>query len=144
MAYTSLNIMLTVDVRGLHNDPNNELKYCTISDNQGGRLDNPNNKATFDSIADSNTWVTWAGQDMGTGNLVIITDLQFENVPEGFFYKAPYQVSDDSWVAVLGENNSNHNMECKYTITFDDGVRGDHKFIIDPKLQIRKKLGANN
>ena len=132
-------ITLTVDVAGLHNDPNNVLKYISLTDNQNDGYDNPNDKATFDTICEPGAMVTWAATDEGTGNLVIITDLKFENVPEGFFERAPYQVGDDSWVAVMGENNTDENLECKYTIYFDDGVRGDKTFTIDPKLQIRKR-----
>lgn len=140
MVTTDVGITLTVDVAGLHKDPNNVLKYISLTDNQNDGYDNPNDKATFDTICDSNALVSWIAQDEGTGNLVIITNLKFENVPEGFFAKAPYQVGDDSWVAILGENNTEQNLECKYTIYFNDGERGDKQFTIDPKLQIRKKV----
>ncbi|RKE95372.1 hypothetical protein [Ichthyenterobacterium magnum] len=135
-----ISIMLTVDVKGLHNDPENPLKYINLSDNQpSDGYDNPNNKSTFDTIADSNTLVSWSAQDEGTGNLVIITGLKFEGAPEGFFEKPPYQLGDDSWVAILGTNTLEYNLASEYTITFDDGVRGDREIPIDPKLQIRGK-----
>lgn len=136
---TDITITLTVDVAKLHSDPSNALNHIQLSDNQNDDYDDKNDKSTFDTIADSNALVAWDAQDMGTGNLVYITDLRFKNVPEGFFSKSPYQVDDNSWVAILGENNTNHNLVCEYTIVFDDGVNGDKEFTIDPKLQIRRK-----
>lgn len=134
-----ISITLTVDVTQLHKDPSNALKYINLSDNLKDDYDDKNNKSTFDTIADSNTLVAWNAQDMGTGNLVIITDLKFVNVPDGFFSKEPYQLGDDSWVAILGDNQTDKNMVCEYTIIFDDGVEGDQEFPIDPKLQIKRK-----
>jgi hypothetical protein len=141
MASTSIDILLSVNAETLHLDQGNPLKHIEFSDNQpSDRYDDPEDKSTFDSIADSNTWITWNTRDTSDmGHLAIITNIEFQDVPEGFFQRAPYSVSDGSWVAVLGENNTDHNLITKYTITFDSGYRGDPPYVIDPKLQIRQK-----
>jgi hypothetical protein len=140
MSNQSVDIKLTVNAEALHLDQSNPLKHIDFSDNiPSDRYDNPNDKSTFDSIADSNTLVSWRAEDNSNmGHLALITNIEFENVPDGFFQKPPYDVGDGSWVAVLGNNNTAHNLEAKYTITFDSGYRGDPLYAIDPKLQIRK------
>lgn len=140
MSDQSVDIKLTVNAEALHLDQKNPLKYIDFSDNiPGDRYDDPNDRSTFDSIADANTLVSWRAQDNSNmGHLALITNIQFENVPAGFFAKPPYDVGDGSWVALLGDNKTSQNLEAKYTITFDSGYRGDPLFVIDPKLQIRK------
>ena len=146
MADTSVDITLSVNAEEIHKDPANLLKHIDFSDNQpDDRYDDPYDKTTFDSIADSKKLVSWNARDTSNmGHLALITDIKFEKVPDGFFEKPPYDVGDGSWVAVLGENNTDKNLVAKYTITFDSGFRGDPLYTIDPKLQIRKKdIGTN-
>ncbi len=147
MANTSVDILITINAEELHKDPNNPLKYVEFSDNvPGDKYDDPRDKSTFDSIADSQQWVTWDIQDnSGKGHLAIINKIEFSNLPEGFFEKAPYDPGDGSFVAVVGDNKTDHNLIAEYTITFDSGYRdGNSTFSIDPKLQIRKKdIGTN-
>lgn len=140
MSEKSVDILLSVNAEDLHNDQSNVLGHIDFTDNQpSDHYDNPIDKSTFDSIVDSNTLVSWRAQDISNmGHLALITDIRFENAPEGFFAKPPYDVGDGSWVAVLGQNNNSKNLEAKYTITFDSGYRGDPLYVIDPKLQIRK------
>ena len=141
MSDQSVAIKISVNAESLHLDQSNPLKHVDFSDNQpSDHYDDPNDKSTFDSIADSNTLVSWYAEDTSNmGHLTLITNIEFEDVPEGFFKKPPYGVGDGSWVALLGENNSAKNLEAKYTITFDSGYRGDPLYVIDPKLQIRKR-----
>ena len=138
---SSVDILLSVNAENLHKDQKNLLNHINFSDNQpNDRYDNPIDKSTFDSIAESNQMVTWDARDTSDmGHLALITNIEFSNVPEGFFEKAPYDVGDGSWVALLGENKTDKNLEAEYTITFDSGYRGDPLFKIDPKLQIKKK-----
>ncbi len=140
MSDQSVNIKLSVNAEALHLDQTNPLKYINFSDNiTSDGYDNPNDKSTFDSIADSNTLVSWRAEDNSNmGHLALITNIEFKDEPEGFFAKPPYDVGDGSWVALMGNNDTNRNLEAKYTITFDSGFRGDPLFVIDPKLQIRK------
>jgi len=140
MSDHSVDILLSVNAETLHLDQKNPLKHIDFTDNQASdHYDNPDDKSTFDSIADSNTFVSWRTRDTSNmGHLALITNIEFQNVPDGFFEKPPYGVGDGSWVAVLGNNTTGHNLEAKYTITFDSGYRGDPLYVIDPKLQIRK------
>lgn len=141
MGNQSVAVSISVNAEKMHTDRANFLKYVNFSDNiPSDGYDIQGDKTTFDSIADENTLVSWNISDTsGRGHLALITDIKFENVPEGFFEKPPYDVGDGSWVAVLGSNNTNHNLVGKYTITFDSGYRGDQLFTIDPKLQIKKR-----
>lgn len=141
MSDQSVNILVTVNAEDLHLDQKNPLNHIDFSDNMpNDGFDNPNDKSTFDSIADSNQMVTWNIGDVSRmGHLAIITNIEFKDVPEGFFQKAPYDPGGGSWVAVMGDNKTNNNLAAKYTITFDSGYRGDPLYVIDPKLQIRKK-----
>lgn len=145
MAKTSVNIKLSVNAEALHKDQKNPLNHIDFSDNQDGdKYDDPVDKSTFDSIVDSNQMVTWEAIDnSGMGHLAIITKIEFKDPPDGFFEREPYSLAGD-WIAVLGENNTEKNLEAKYTITFDSGYRGDPQYVIDPKLQIRKKEIGNN
>ena len=140
MADTSVDILIKVNAEELHKDQKNPLNHVDFSDNQpGDKYDDPRDKSTFDSIADSNQMVTWEAVDnSGMGHLAIITNIEFKDAPKGFFEREPYSLAGD-WIAVLGENNTDKNIEAKYTITFDSGYRGDPQYVIDPKLQIRKK-----
>lgn len=142
MSVTSVNIKLSVNAEDLHKDQNNLLNHIELADNQpSDKYDDPRDKSTFDSIAESNQMVVWAAEDVsGMGHLALITNIEFKDAPEGFFEKAPYDVGDGEWVAVLGTNNTNRNLEAKYSITFDSGYRGDPLFVIDPKLQIKKRI----
>jgi len=142
MGDQSVAISLTVNAEELHKDQSNLLKHIDFSDNiPSDGYDDPRDKRTFDSIADSNTIVSWNARDTSNmGHLALITDIKFGKVPEGFFEKPPYDVGDGSWVAVMGDNNTDKNLEAEYTITFDSGYRGDPLFTIDPKLQIKKKI----
>lgn len=141
-ADTSVDILLTVNAKNLHSDQKNPLKYVEFTDNQPeDTYDNPNDKSTFDSIAKPGQMVVWNAMDNSDeGYLALITNIEFRDVPEGFFAKPPYSVGDGSWVAVMGDNPTNQNIEAKYTITFDSGYRGDPLYIIDPKLQIKKRI----
>ncbi len=140
MENQSVDVRIEINAENMHADRANFLRYLEFSDNvPGDGYDNPIDKTTFDSIADSNTLVSWGIRDnSGMGHLALITNIEFENVPEGFFEKPPYDVGDGSWVALLGNNHTDHNLVAKYTITFDSGYRGDALFTIDPKLQIRR------
>ncbi|WP_152604787.1 hypothetical protein [Psychroserpens jangbogonensis] len=139
--YTSIDILVSVNAEDIHKDPDNLLNHVDFSDNQpSDKYDDPRDKTTFDSIADSNQMVTWNIGDVSRmGHLALITNIEFKDVPEGFFQKAPYDPGGGSWVAVMGDNKTNNNLAAKYTITFDSGYRGDPLYVIDPKLQIRKK-----
>jgi len=141
MGIQSVAVSITINAENMHTDREGFLNYVNFSDNiPGDGYDDPRDKTTFDSVADENTLVSWHITDKSArGHLALITDIKFENVPEGFFEKPPYDVGDGSWVALLGSNNTNHNLVAKYSITFDSGYRGDDPFTIDPKLQIRKK-----
>lgn len=140
MGTQSVDVTITVNAELLHNDQSNPLKYVDFKDNiPTDHYDNPNDKSTFDSIADPSTLVSWNISDVsGRGHLALITNIEFKDPPDGFFEKPPYDVGDGSWVALLGSNNTNHNLVAKYSITFDSGYRGDPYFTIDPKLQIRR------
>lgn len=141
MGKQSVAVTITVDAEKMHDDRANFLKYVTFSDNiPSDGYDVPGDKTTFDSVADGNTLISWNISDTSArGHLALITNIEFQDTPEGFFEKAPYDVGDGSWVAVLGSNNTDHNLVAKYSVTFDSGYRGDALFTIDPKLQIKKK-----
>jgi hypothetical protein len=139
MSETSVNILLKVNSEELHRDQRNPLNHIEFIDNQpSDTYDDPRDKSTFDSIADPGQMVTWVAEDIsGMGHLAIITNIEFKDAPEGFFEREPYDVGDGEWIAVLGENATNHNIAAKYTITFDSGYRNDPPYVIDPKLQIK-------
>ncbi len=141
MGNQSVAVTITVNAEKMHDDRDNFLKYINFSDNiPSDGYDIPGDKTSFDSIADANTLISWNISDAsGREHLALITNIEFKDAPEGFFEKPPYDVGDGSWVAVLGDNNTDHNLVAKYSITFDSGYRGDKLFTIDPKLQIKQK-----
>jgi hypothetical protein len=141
MGNQSVAVSITINAEDMHRDQTNFLKYVSFSDNiPSDGYDIPGDKASFDSIADANTLISWNISDAsGREHLALITNIEFKDAPEGFFEKPPYDVGDGSWVAVLGSNDTDHNLVAKYSITFDSGYRGDNLFTIDPKLQIKKK-----
>lgn len=141
MAEQSVDISIKVNAEKMHSDRANFMNYVDFSDNiPSDGYDTPGDKTTFDSVADSNTLVSWRAEDISNmGHLALITNIEFKDVPEGFFEKPPYDVGDGSWVALLGSNTTSHNLIAKYSITFDSGYRGDASFTIDPKLQIKRK-----
>ncbi|MAB47261.1 hypothetical protein ACPX19_12560 [Winogradskyella sp. HB-48] len=141
MGNQSVAVSIIINAEDMHRDRTNFLKYVSFSDNiPSDGYDIPGDKTSFDSIADANTLISWNISDAsGREHLALITNIEFKDAPEGFFEKPPYDVGDGSWVAVLGDNNTGHNLVAKYSITFDSGYRGDSLFIIDPKLQIRQK-----
>lgn len=139
MSKQSVAINITINAEKMHDDRANFLKYIDFRDNiPSDGYDVPGDKTSFDSVADANTLISWNISDAsGREHLALITNIEFKDAPEGFFEKPPYDVGDGSWVAVLGDNNTDHNLVAKYSITFDSGYRGDKLFTIDPKLQIK-------
>ncbi|WP_243471953.1 hypothetical protein [Winogradskyella sp. MH6] len=141
MGNQSVAVSITINAEDMHRDRTNFLKYIDFKDNiPSDGYDVPGDKTSFDSVADANTLISWNISDAsGREHLALITNIEFKDAPEGFFEKPPYDVGDGSWVAVLGDNNTDHNLVAKYSITFDSGYRGDELFTIDPKLQIKKR-----
>lgn len=140
----SVKVTLNVDTNGLHNDKTHPLNHLSFSDDRGDTNDRPGDPTSFDTFLNSGDVVTWeAIKTDGVISQLTIVDIQIDSASIGFFISTPALQRDGTWQATVGTNNSTStNMECEYTIVFNDGIVGDSNVPIDPKLQIRKKPQA--
>ncbi len=136
----SVKVTLNVDANGLHNDRTHPLNHLGFSDDRGDTNDRPGDPTSFDTYLNSNEVVTWeAKKTDGDLSQLTIVDIQIDSAPNGFFNSTPALQRDGTWQATVGNNATAANLECEYTIIFNDGITGDSNVPIDPKLQIRKR-----
>ena len=140
----STKVTLSVDTNALHGDKDNPLNHLDFSDDKGDTYDNLNDKTTFDTMLNSSDIVIWEAKESKSEAQLGISAITINSgTPAGFFAVSPALQSNGTWQATVGVNTTSENMVCEYTITFDDGIVGDAKVPIDPKLQIRKKETGN-
>lgn len=141
-----VTINVIVDVKGLTSDSttsdpskNTVKNYVELVDNLGDTDDVKGDSTTFDTKTYAKSKIVWKAQSTDGVDSVHMKGVTSDD-GKSYFSEGP-KIKDDGseeWEATAIDNKDDNPIEFQYSIEFTVNG-GSTKYILDPKLQIKKK-----